>query len=164
MFARLNEARKGIMLQNLDFDWFILLLRVLFIFLLYFFLYQIVRVTSRELTAIASATTDGRPESPPPSGRLVVVDGAESDLPPGASFALEPTTTIGRHDDAVVRLEEPFVSARHAEITFNLGRWWIRDLHSTNGTYINGQPISAPTGLRAGDVVQFGRIKLQFVR
>ena len=41
------------MLTDLPFDWFILLLRVLFIFLLYFFLYQIVRVTSRELIAIA---------------------------------------------------------------------------------------------------------------
>ena len=59
------------MLTDLPFDWFILLLRVLFIFLLYFFLYQIVRVTSRELISIATATAGSATAAEPvPSARL----------------------------------------------------------------------------------------------
>ncbi len=150
------------MLQSLDFDWFILLLRVLFIFLLYFFLYQVVRVTSRELTALATTA------APPPAtdrsaARLVVVDGAESDLPPGTSFALHPITSVGRRPDNTISIEEPFVSADHAELAFDRGRWWLRDLGSTNGTFLNGTQVIVATGVRGGDIVQFGRIKLQLV-
>ena len=150
------------MFDDLPFEWFVLLLRVLFIFLLYFFLYQIVRVTTRELTAIAAATTP-TPNQPRPAGRLVVVDGAESDLRPGVSFLLQPVTTVGRHPDSTMPIDEPFVSAEHAELAYDNGRWWLRDLGSTNGTFLNGNPVTVATGIRPGDIVQFGRIKMQFV-
>lgn len=151
------------MFQALDFDWFLLLLRVLFIFLLYFFLYQVVRVTSRELIALASVTSPpGRP-TVPATGRLVVVDGGESDLLPGSVFALEPTTIVGRHPDCTLELNEPFVSAEHAELANDNGRWWVRDLDSTNGTFVNGNAVRVPTGVKPGDIVQFGRVKLQLV-
>lgn len=149
-------------MPTLEFDWFILLLRLLFIFLLYFFLYQVLRVTSRELMTTATATSDRRP-SPVSMGRLIVVDGAESHLPPGTSFALQSITTIGRHPNNTIAIDEPFVSYEHAELTHNDRRWWIRDLQSTNGTFVNGNPVTVVTGIRAGDVVQFGRIKLQLV-
>ena len=145
----------------MDFDWFILLLRLLFIFLLYFFLYQVVRVTTRELIALASQSAEA--PGPRPTGRLVVVDGAESALPPGAAFGLQPVTRVGRHPDCTIALDEPFVSAEHAELSYDHGRWWLRDLGSTNGTFVNGAAVTVPTGVRPGDVVQFGRIKLQFV-
>lgn len=151
------------MLQSLDFDWFILLLRVLFIFLLYFFLYQVVRVTSRELTALATAAAPPPPTTDRSAARLVVVDGAESDLPPGTAFALHTITSVGRGPDNTVSIEEPFVSADHAELAFDRGRWWLRDLGSTNGTFLNGTPVTVATGVRGGDIVQFGRIKLQIV-
>ena len=45
----------------LPLDWFLLLLRVIFIFLLYYFLYQLVRVTTRELIALAGRMPEARP-------------------------------------------------------------------------------------------------------
>ncbi|MDP9365645.1 MAG: FHA domain-containing protein [Chloroflexota bacterium] len=151
------------MFDALEFDWFILLLRLLFIFLLYFFLFQVVRVTTRELIALGTRTDASGPVSRPAGGRLVMVDGAESGVPPGASFGLEPVTRIGRRPECTIALDEPFVSAEHAELAYDNGRWWLRDLGSTNGTYLNGVPVGVATGVRPGDVVQFGRIKLQFV-
>ena len=148
------------MFESLDFDWFILLLRLLFVFLLYFFLFQVFRVTTRELVALASQTPAPAAR---PAGRLVVVDGAESDLPPGAAFPLQPVTRVGRRADSTIPINEPFVSAEHAELAFDSGRWWLRDLGSTNGTFVNGNPVTVATGVRPGDIVQFGRIKLQFV-
>jgi pSer/pThr/pTyr-binding forkhead associated (FHA) protein len=62
-----------------------------------------------------------------------------------------------------VALDEPFVSVQHAELAYDNGRWWLRDLGSTNGTFLNGAPVTVATGVRPGDIVQFGRIKLQFV-
>ena len=151
------------MFESLPFEWFLLLLRVLFIFLLYFFLYQVVRVTTRELTVIASATAPAPSGQARAVGRLVVVDGAESDLRPGVAFALQPVTTVGRHPDSTMPINEPFVSSEHAELAYDSGRWWLRDLGSTNGTFLNGNPVTVATGIRPGDIVQFGRIKLQFV-
>lgn len=150
------------MFETLEFDWFILLLRLLFIFLLYFFLYQVLRVTLRELTTIAAATAEPAIERTRQGGRLVVVDGAESNIPPGTAFPLQTVSIVGRLRDSTIAIDEPFVSAEHAELAFDRGRWWIRDLGSTNGTFLNGTQVTVPTGVRAGDIVQFGRIKLQF--
>lgn len=153
------------MVEGLEFDWFILLLRLLFILLLYFFLYQVVRVTTRELIVLGSqerAAGSGVRETSP-VGKLVVVDGAESGVPPGVSFALEAVTLVGRRPESTIALDEPFVSAEHAEMAYDNGRWWLRDLGSTNGTFLNGTPVTVATGVRPGDVVQFGRITLQFV-
>lgn len=151
--------------DRLEFDWFILLLRLLFVFLLYFFLYQVVRVTLRELVVLASQQSagPGAGADARPSAHLVVVDGAESDLPPGAVFPLEAVTTVGRQAGGTIAIDEPFLSAEHAEIAFDHGRWWLRDRGSTNGTYLNDVPVSVATGIRPGDIVQFGRIKLRFV-
>ena len=149
------------MFEALEFDWFILLLRLLFIFLLYFFLYQVVRVTTREL--IALATNEPAREVASSVARLVVVDGAESGLAPGTTFALQSVNQVGRHRDCTIMIDEPFVSAEHAELAYDNGRWWLRDLGSTNGTFINGKRVGVATGVRPGDIVQFGRITLQFV-
>lgn len=148
------------MTELLEFDWLILLLRLLFIFLLYLFLYQIVRVTTRELVELARQSTRGAPATSPP--RLIVVDGAGSRLAAGTTFVLQPLTTIGRGADNLIALDEPFVSTTHAEIMLDRNQWWVLDRESTNGTFVNGERVVGVTGIRAGDVVQFGRIKLRF--
>ncbi len=147
--------------SGLPADWFLLLLRVLFAFLLYFFLYQIVRVQLRELIAIGTLGT--APQEPARSvvGRLTMLDGGESGLGQGTVFVLHPTSLVGRRPECTVEIDEPFVSAEHAELIHERGTWWVRDLGSTNGTFVNGQPVRVPTGVQAGDVVQFGRVKLQ---
>jgi hypothetical protein len=147
-------------ISDLPSDWFLLLLRLLFIALLYFFLYQLFRVQSRELMALA-AVSQHHEEAPP--YRLVVEDGGESLALIGRTFQLKPFTTIGRHQSCVIALDEPFLSGHHAEIRYADGRWWVQDLGSTNGTFINGTPIQGPTDIEPGDVVQFGRVKLRLV-
>ncbi len=153
------------MIESLPFDWFILLLRVLFIFLLYFFLYQVLRVTSRELMAISMAATEQvDPGVVRPNGQMVVIDPAESDLKPGLVFNLTTRSKVGRQQECDIILDDPFVSAEHAEVTYERNRWWVRDLGSTNGTFINGAAVTTATGMQPGDVVQFGRVKLQLAR
>ncbi len=148
------------MADILEFGWFILALRLAFVLLLYLFLYQIVRVTSRELVELARLSARGWPATTPP--RLIVVDGAGSNLAAGTTFVLRPLTTIGRDLDNVITLDEPFVSGNHAELSLDHDRWWLHDRNSTNGTFVNGTRVEATTGIQAGDIVQFGRIKLRF--
>lgn len=149
------------MLSSLPFEWFILLLRLLFVFLLYFFVFQVIRVMLRELQTYA-AGDEPEPVSDP-SGHLLVKDPGESGLRSGHRIPLEPVTVIGRHPRATIVLDDAFVSSEHAQLSWSDGRWWITDLDSTNGTVLNGREVTVPTGLRFGDVVDIGEISLQLV-
>jgi pSer/pThr/pTyr-binding forkhead associated (FHA) protein len=55
------------------------------------------------------------------------------------------------------------MSSEHAELTPHNGRWQLRDLGSTNGTYLNGHTVVSPEDIQPGDVIQFGRVKLEFL-
>ncbi|NCF39633.1 MAG: FHA domain-containing protein, partial [Planctomycetia bacterium] len=84
---------------------------------------------------------------------LLVVEGPDS----GARFLLpdrEPQL-IGRSTEAVP-LHDDSVSRRHAELTPDEGRWWIRDLDSSNGTWINDRPVEDRTPLAPGDRIRCG--------
>lgn len=67
---------------------------------------------------------------------------------------------IGRHPSCDVVFNSaayPSVSARHAEITRECGRYVVRDLDSRNGTFVNGEMIPGSVHLHEADVVQFGK-------
>lgn len=82
----------------------------------------------------------------------------------GSRFALGPgTTTIGRHPESDIFLDDVTVSRRHVEITRDGDRQVVRDVGSLNGTYLNRRRIEQPTDLANGDEVQIGLFKLVFV-
>jgi hypothetical protein len=146
------------------FDWFILSLRVAFIFLVYYFLYQVARVSLRELVTIGNAAagpSERRGAIPSPASGLEILDPAESSYDPGYTIPLAHYTTIGRHDGNAVEIDDGFVSGSHAEITFDNGAWWLQDLNSTNGTFVNNQRVRSRVRLADGDIVQFGRVQLR---
>jgi hypothetical protein len=148
--------------SSISFDWFVLFLRIAFIALIYYFLYQVARVSVRELIAFGtSAAPAERTTLPSPSSGLEVVEPAESSLAPGDLLPLDHYTTIGRRDDSTLVLDDAYVSGAHAEIMFDQGAWWVVDLGSTNGTFVNGRPVRARIRLSNGDVVQFGRMTLR---
>jgi hypothetical protein len=146
------------------FDWFILALRIAFIFLVYFFLYQIARITIRELVALGAAVPhqEGRQHlMPDPSSALEVIEPADSSYAPGDIFPLDHYTTVGRHSDNSIEINDSFVSGSHAEVIYDQGSWWLQDLNSTNGTFLNSQPVRSRTRLTGGDIVQFGRVQFR---
>lgn len=64
--------------------------------------------------------------------------------------------TVGRLEDNDLVLQKNNVSKRHARVMYSDGRYVVSDLHSTNGTYINGRRITAPVVLRQGDKIYVG--------
>jgi pSer/pThr/pTyr-binding forkhead associated (FHA) protein len=75
-----------------------------------------------------------------------------------ASFDDASEVSIGRHPSNRVAFDpnqDRSVSGNHASITFQNGRWMLRDLGSSNGTFVNDQRVTEHE-LRSGDVVQFG--------
>jgi pSer/pThr/pTyr-binding forkhead associated (FHA) protein len=149
-------------MADLSFEWFVFLLRVVFIFLLYFFIFQVVRVISRELRADATRGV-APPRAERFSGGLLVTEPGESNLRRGDVFDLEPVTVVGRHPRATIVVDSAFMSSEHAQISFDQDRWWIADLNSTNGTFVNGARIRVATGIRLGDTLEIGGVKFQLV-
>jgi pSer/pThr/pTyr-binding forkhead associated (FHA) protein len=71
---------------------------------------------------------------------------------------------IGRGEDCEVRLPDTYVSTYHARIYNRDGAWYIEDLGSTNGTYLNQRKLTTPAELRAGDRVRLGKTTLELKR
>ena len=72
--------------------------------------------------------------------------------------------TIGRSDGCDLRLEDTYLSSRHARIANDEGDLSIEDLGSTNGTYVNQQLVRGRVHLERGDVVQVGGVLFEVVR
>ena len=136
----------------------ILVLRALFVALLYLFLLLIASFLWRDLRS--------RPASSPglPAAVVRVVDGARSGLRRGVVLALQPETTVGRAAGNGLVLPDETVSSRHALLRLVDGRWWLEDLASTNGTRVNGRPVAAATIVVPGDVLEFGGVRLRLER
>lgn len=77
------------------------------------------------------------------------------------AYPLRPVTTLGRSPHNTIVLQDEFASTTHAQLIRQKGVWWLEDLGSRNGTYLNDMPISRPTPLAPGDVIKIGQVRLQ---
>jgi len=73
----------------------------------------------------------------------------------------EPGTTIGRHPDNHIRLNDAMISRHHAVVHAKDGMWLIKDLESTNGVVINGARVKHAV-LKSGDQVRIGPFEFIF--
>ncbi|WP_375001338.1 FHA domain-containing protein [Aeromicrobium sp. CTD01-1L150] len=64
---------------------------------------------------------------------------------------------LGRGTDAAIRLDDDYVSTRHARFATNGEQWFVEDLGSTNGTYLGSQRITSPTPIGPGIQVRLGK-------
>jgi hypothetical protein len=99
----------------------------------------------------------GSPPGEPKRFRLVTVEG----VPPGAVFPLEGTSRVGRSDASEIVLNDPSVSRTHAVIELSGEQARLRDLGSTNGTFLNGRRVETER-LQDGDELRFGNTRMRF--
>lgn len=69
--------------------------------------------------------------------------------------------TIGRDPACECCLDESTISARHARLSYHHAQWWVEDLHSRNGTFLNELAVSGPIVLTSGDTLRCGQQVLQ---
>jgi hypothetical protein len=97
-------------------------------------------------------------------GRLAVLESPENEPPAGSTIALGPINSIGRNVNNTIYVEDDFVSATHAMLTFRGRSWFVEDQGSTNGTYVNGHRIDRPVALSFGDELTVGRVRMRLDR
>jgi hypothetical protein len=133
------------------------LIRIIFLGLLYLFLYRVVRALLRDLRA---ATRESSSEL----GRLVVLASPGGEPAAGTALSLDAITTLGRDVNNSIVIDDPFASADHAVLTFRGRAWFVEDLGSTNGSYVNGGAIQGVAPLSFGDELQIGQVRLRLER
>jgi hypothetical protein len=134
-------------------------LRILLSLILYAFLALAFWAIWRDLQATraqAEAQARDRPA-------LVVVAPGDTDLLPGDRLPLLPVTTLGRALTNTIVLADSFASTEHARLTQRDGRWWLTDLNSRNGTFLNEVRLQPdePAPVAEGDLLGVGSVRLR---
>jgi hypothetical protein len=73
-------------------------------------------------------------------------------------------TSIGRHDDCLIRIKSAQVSRRHCEVFEVSDKLTIRDLGSSNGTFVNGKKVAGQQALKPGDELTVGAVTLRVAK
>ena len=142
----------------------LLALKISFLVLLYVLIWRIIRTVTRDMRVSPAQESFIMPPSAGvvAGGRLVVQESPVLDE--GDEFAVDSAPlTVGRGGQNDVAIEgDEFASARHVRFEPRRDGVWVRDLGSTNGTYVNGIRIEDARRLVPGDVVRVGETDLRF--
>ncbi|HWF73308.1 MAG TPA: FHA domain-containing protein [Solirubrobacteraceae bacterium] len=150
-----------------------------FLAVLYLFLMWVAVSSLLDLRRGPGGVTDGASRSPqdatglyPAAAGIAELDGAfeprlvvEQALghESGIAYDLRGGATLGR-GDVEIKLEDPFASSRHAQISRQGHVVLIEDLGSTNGTYLNDQPLTGPQPLHDGDLIRIGDSEFSYLQ
>ena len=144
-----------------------------FLAVLYLFLLWMARSALKDLRRSASDAPDpvadatgmhtaGSPARPGGTPKLRVGSGAGLRI--GAAYDLSDGALLGRGDQADIVLEDSFASSRHARLVPHGDVIVLEDLGSTNGTYLNDEPLRGPQPLHPGDRIRIGDSAFTFER
>ena len=139
-----------------------------FLAVLYLFLFWVAQSAFRELRRTTTPAPEATGIHPiGPGGRaaatdawLVVVTGGE--LEPGERFDLFGGISIGRSPDADVRIEDRYASGVHARLYSRGASYYVEDMNSTNGTFLNGGRLEGEAELKDLDQIRIGGTEFRF--
>ena len=152
-----------------------------FIAVLYLFLLWMARSALRDLRGAGASAQDrnGGPAYEDATGMHVASSGLGGDgvqgsprlrvetaagLRDGVAYDLSDGAVLGRGDGADIKLEDSFASTSHARLSPQGDVVVLEDLGSTNGTYLNGEPLRGPQPLHVGDRIRIGDSEFTFER
>jgi two-component system cell cycle response regulator len=81
----------------------------------------------------------------------------------GRRYLLTDTTVIGRDESNAVSINHASVSRMHSKLMVKDSAWWVVDLDSTNGTFLNGREVNSETQLENGDILKLGSAVFKFI-
>ncbi len=149
------------------------LLKLFLLVLLYLFFLRVLRavwteVNPRQTVEATAGPAVGKPRRAPrraarpgrsvPQLKIVEPPGLR-----GRTFPLSEELTLGRAAGCQVPLEDSYASQVHARIFHRDGTWYVEDLGSTNGTYLNRRRVAGPMVFKRRDRLQIGNTVLEMV-
>lgn len=132
-------------------DVILALLRIIFLGLIYLFVWQIARAIGSH---VGISVRRRRKE-----GTKILFVRSESQQ--GMEVEVSGATVLGRSEETDVVLSDPYASDFHMRLVSQDNGMMLHDLGSTNGTYVNGRRVTAPTQLRRGDTIQVGKTVME---
>lgn len=150
----------------MDLEPLAVVLKFAFIAVLYLTLAWIARSALRDLRrgVLPSLETTGAPAEgggvPPPEAWLVAQGGGG--LRSGDRIDLFGGLTIGRSPEAELTVEDDFASGIHARVYSRRGSYWLEDMGSTNGTFLNMSPVDGEARLSPGDRIRVGQTEFVY--
>lgn len=152
-------------------DLVLVLLKYVFLAVLYIFIARAVRAIYLELRPVGRPASGSRRSSAPtpaPQSRgkkkgvtkAAIIEGDKK----GRTISLTDELIIGRGEKCHLVLDDTYVSQTHARIFSKDGIYQVEDLGSTNGTYLNRRRITSATELQRGDHVKIGKSVLEMRR
>ncbi len=139
-----------------------------FLAVLYLFLFWVAQSAFRELRRTGVPAPEATGIHPlGPGGRAAASDAwlvatAGGGLDPGERFDLFGGISIGRSTDADVRIEDRYASGIHARIYSRGASYYVEDMNSTNGTFLNGRRLQGEAELRDLDELRIGGTEFRF--
>lgn len=136
------------------------IVRYVFIILIYYFLYGIIRLIYLDIQSInrVSQKENNNPY-------LKLVNRKERlDFDVLEFYDLRKITTIGRAKNNDIQLLDKYISSDHAKIIMDEGEYFLEDVGSVNGTYLNNTKIDDVVKLRNGDRIGVGQVEFLFVK
>jgi len=132
-------------------DVILALLRIIFLGLVYLFVWGVARAIGSHLgISVKRKRRDGT--------KVLFV---KSESQQGVELEVTDVTVLGRSSETDVVLDDPYASEFHMRLVAQDNGITLHDLGSTNGTYVNGRRVTAPTQLRRGDTIQIGKTVME---
>jgi hypothetical protein len=139
------------------------LLKLAFIGVLYLFLLWIARSALKDLARpVGSRLAPDRASAQELAHRSVLVAEGGGGLRAGSAFELDNSATIGRSPAVEIQIDDPFASGRHARIYERGGLFYLEDMGSTNGTFLNGEAVRSQELLRVEDNIRIGDTEFRY--
>ena len=171
MTVRIVEERRGRARMS---ELTLFLIRVAYLAILWIFVLSAISVIRSDMfgARVPEAARGGgraarrrsRPSSRSPASAAAprpTCSSSRATTPASAPSSPHAPILIGRGSDAAIRLDDDYVSTRHARIAASGDQWFVEDLGSTNGTYVGTVRITQPTTITLGTQVRIGKTILE---
>lgn len=134
-----------------------ILAKYIFVFIIYMFIFLIIRMIYLDINSLSKHENF--------NGVYLKLLNRLDDLPYklNDSYSIEEEISLGRHNDNDIVLKDPYISKHHFRIVKDENEYFIEDLNSSNGTYVNGERIIDVKKLTYGDIIKVGNIEFMFI-
>lgn len=131
--------------------------KYIFVFIIYLFIFTIIRMIYLDIKTVDFGDLD----SVAYLKLLNRMDSLPYDL--NDSYPVGTDLTLGRQKDNLIQIKDPYISKKHFKIVKDEDEYFLEDLNSSNGTYLNGGKVLDVIKLRKGDIIKVGELEFIFI-